>query len=838
MRFSKRFFSLFLPLLIIVAIALAGFSRTIGSYFLEDDFGEILYVSQIFAGDWHKVIANFTGNYMEIPTMKVYRPVLLLSLLFDYAIWKTKAIGYFVTNIVFFIGAAMMLYLLLRQLTKSWSNRRSILFALFAAALFAASPLHCESISLMIGRVDIICAFFYLFALWGFVRKGESQNPSLFLLSLMSFWIALLTKEMAIGLPVVLMAIGLLLPENITKKDREMGIYAGEGLSENIIQRFQLALRMSLPAWISCFVYLLIRYLALGTFLGGYVGSIGASQFSHIFEKWSDPDTVSRIIFPFNMAVFGDHNIYQVWLGGFYIALILLAIIQIFMRGIPRAWLLLLMVWILTTLVPIYQLWGLGFNLEGGRFVFFLTIPLAIILPLLIFAPQKTESAEHYSFGIGAGQKVELPLLVSATLIFAGLIMLETRIAAKNNTSWIHAGKQTKALLKEGQKLAQSLAKGQKVIILGIPDQLEGAHVIYNGATFNFLMTPPFASDNFADRFITFLPILFGRGELINAQRFKQELQRPDVAGVYLWHRDKRSFEALNIPDYEEEIEGDKPFIMPLPSMQEIMRPFTRQRGFWQLDKNCIHVLHGEKGSGVVIGPIDLNPFTYDYLEITAAIDPAIDPKRLEIFWRGQHSAEDEQQLDNRVQGISCQSGLSASPDGSVVPEANISAKEGVYRIPLSQYWHWFAEGRLKYLWLEFPPTQSISLKDIRLVTGNHLVPKLSIVDLQADNTGVYSIGKKGFSVQIDASKVDNCDKVKLEFSKANYFFENLGNNAEYGLLTTMTISGCLAKNSINGELFPSSGYYQLRAIGLNKNGLTQGEWSYPLTIKFDSKVL
>ena len=837
MKFSRIFFNLIVPLFIVSTITLAAFGRTIGSYFLEDDFGEILYVSQIFSGDWHKVVANFTGNYMEIPTMKVYRPFLLLSLMFDYAIWHTKAYGYFITNILFLIGAAMMLYAVLRELTKTWGNRRSLLFALFAAALFACSPLHCESVSLMVGRVDIICAFFYLLALWGFVRKGDGDHPFLFVLSLLSFWAALLTKEMAIGLPVVLTAIGFLLPDNITKKTRETGIYAGERLKENIFQRLQLALSISLPAWISTIGYLLLRIVTLGTCFGGYVGSVGASQFSHIFEKWTDLDTIFQILFPLNAAVFGDQNIYHSLLSALYVFLAALVLFKIFMRGIPATWLLLLSIWILTTLAPIYQLWGLGFNLEGARFVFFLTIPLAVIFPLLIFAPRKADPANVYAFGVGDKRKIEVALIALGSVALTCLIVLEAKIGAKNNIPWMHAGKQTRALLEEGQKLAEGLPGGQKAIVLGIPDQLDGAHVIYNGMTFNFLMTPPFARSYLADRFITFSPILFGKGELINTQRFKQQLQRPDLAGVYLWQKDKRVFEVLSLPAYKQAIEVDKPFMLPFPSDKDKLFPFTRERGHWRIENNYVNVSQAEKGSGIMIGPLDINPFAYGQLEMRAVTDPIVSADRIETFWEGQ-CKENGPGLENRGRGLSRQSVVSLLPAGLKVPVAEGKSTEIIYRFRLSQYWRWFTQGNLKYLWLEFPPTQSIIFKDICLMPDSNLMPKLSVADLQADNTGVYTVGKKGFTLQIDAGKIDNCIGAKLEFSKPNYFFENLTNSHESALFFSMNVASPSAAQYVSGKFFPSPGYYQIRAIGLDKDGLAEGEWSDPLTVKFDSGLL
>jgi len=365
---SNRFFFPF-ALIVIAIIVLAAFGRTLGSYFLEDDIGEVLYVHKIFSGDWHKLITNFTSNYMEIPTMKVYRPCLLLSIMTDYALWRTNATGYFLTNILFLIAGATILFMLLTELTRSWNKTRSILFSLFSAALFASSPLHCESVSLMVGRVDIICAFFFLLSLWSFVHKGDAKNWLLTSLGIISFWIAMLVKEMAIGLPVILPIVAYLFADLFLKKSKNAGLYTTEQVKPSLSQRINLTLRISYPIWLSCILYFIIRYFALGTIFGGYVGSVGANQFNHILEKWTDLDTIQRIIFPFNRAVFSKHSIYRSALLIIYYALAALIFARIIVSGIPRRWLVLLSIWTFTALIPIYQLWGLGFNLEGARFL-------------------------------------------------------------------------------------------------------------------------------------------------------------------------------------------------------------------------------------------------------------------------------------------------------------------------------------------------------------------------------------------------------------------------------------------------------------------------------------
>ncbi len=141
-------------LALIVVVVMYCYVRTARSYFLADDFGEICYVSKIFAGDWCLFWSNFTGNFMQIPSMSVYRPWLLISLMADFLIWKTTAAGYYITNIIHFMGCSLLIYGAMRQITNLWSYRRSCAAALLAALLFASCPLHCESISWVVGRVD------------------------------------------------------------------------------------------------------------------------------------------------------------------------------------------------------------------------------------------------------------------------------------------------------------------------------------------------------------------------------------------------------------------------------------------------------------------------------------------------------------------------------------------------------------------------------------------------------------------------------------------------------------------------------------------------------------
>ncbi|MBS1999144.1 MAG: hypothetical protein JSS86_22615, partial [Cyanobacteria bacterium SZAS LIN-2] len=137
MPLKKLALNPYLHLALLAVIVAATFSRTLGTYFLADDFGEIAYVSRIAAGDLGMLAANFTGNYMQIPSMSVWRPWLLVSLLSDCLIWGANPFGYYLTNLLSYIAVTLNLYLLMRNLTSDWCRTRSALAGFFSALIFA-----------------------------------------------------------------------------------------------------------------------------------------------------------------------------------------------------------------------------------------------------------------------------------------------------------------------------------------------------------------------------------------------------------------------------------------------------------------------------------------------------------------------------------------------------------------------------------------------------------------------------------------------------------------------------------------------------------------------------
>lgn len=787
-----KFADYLLPVIVITALVFACFYRTLGSYFVADDFGQIAYAGNIVKGDMQALVSNFTGSYMQCAVMKIYRPCLLLSFIFDYLLWKTNAFGYFLTDIVSLAGVAVMLYLLLRELTGSWGNARSRLLSLLSAALFASSPLHCESISFVSGRDNVISAFFYLLSSWCLIRNSRHKNIGLLAAGIAAFWIAIFSKEMAIGLPVLLFGIGLFFPE-ITEFRKSSPSSDNFALQK----RFLTAIKLSFPIWISVVLYFVLRFFTLGTFFGGYTGSIGAALVSQMVQHWTDIDTLQRIAYPLNLELFGSISNYRAFLSTIYIALSALIAVRLISRGIPLKWLGFLSLWIFTTIAPLYQLWTLGLNLEGARFFFFLTIPLALVAPVLLLAPG--HSLRNLS---DTNRDAHGPEAIGVLTLIA-LVVLSTKITYINNSAWVAAGRQARAVIQEARNLARSTPSNRKLVVLGIPKELAGAHIIYNGATFNTMMSKPFSDSDYFYKFITFDPIFYGGAELINAQRLKRVLSQPDIGGFFVWNERSMKFKQLTNPYLKSQGTNPSEALICNPVHGTVTRisqeiPLTDDHG---------HRIVGNNYE-TWTAPLNLDPHKYDFLELACKTPQA--RSVLSVLWKGEANSD---WFDSKH-------------------PVQTTANGRLLRARLSDHWRWYTEGKIKELQLTVLPTPPVTFTDVRLVSASELVPELTVANAVPSNIGVYAINKHGLSINFDASKLKDCRSVEIEISKPNFFFEGLSDREKKD--ATMTR---LTQRAIKGELviprktFISPAYYELRAHCLNDKGTTAGEYSDPITV-------
>lgn len=188
---------------LIIVVCSAAYFNTLFFNFVCDD--NSLIVDNPYIRAFKFLPLFFTHDIWNISLEAIssgyYRPLLGASFMLDYALWQTNPFGYHLTNLIFHILVTILVFLLVEMLFK---NR---VIALSSALLFSVHPIHTEAVSFISGRVDVLCLFFFLLSLLLFLKYYSNKKFILYLLSLFCFFVALLVKEMALTLPLILLCI-------------------------------------------------------------------------------------------------------------------------------------------------------------------------------------------------------------------------------------------------------------------------------------------------------------------------------------------------------------------------------------------------------------------------------------------------------------------------------------------------------------------------------------------------------------------------------------------------------------------------------------------------------
>jgi hypothetical protein len=146
-----------------------------------------------------------------------YVPITWMTLGLDYTIWGMNPLGYHLTSVLFHVvNAALFYFLALALLQLAMRDRpkemqsRAPIGALFAALVFALHPLRVESVAWVTERRDVVSGTFFLLAILAYLRgnpdvPGAPIRRRYYWACFGFFILALLSKEIAVTLPVILL---------------------------------------------------------------------------------------------------------------------------------------------------------------------------------------------------------------------------------------------------------------------------------------------------------------------------------------------------------------------------------------------------------------------------------------------------------------------------------------------------------------------------------------------------------------------------------------------------------------------------------------------------------
>jgi len=134
------------------------------------------------------------------PYGREYRPLVRLSLWLNHQMGDT-ALAYKISNLLMHLMCIALLYGLMLRLgvTK--------ITALIASSIFALHPIHTTSVLFILGRTDLVAAVFYLATLYCVAGWKQAPVFTQYAITFIWFAAALLSKELSITLPALMLAI-------------------------------------------------------------------------------------------------------------------------------------------------------------------------------------------------------------------------------------------------------------------------------------------------------------------------------------------------------------------------------------------------------------------------------------------------------------------------------------------------------------------------------------------------------------------------------------------------------------------------------------------------------
>jgi len=277
---------------LVLLLTFLAYSGTLWFKFVYDDRGQILANVQVhswrflphyfFERVWSFAYPGIPGNY--------YRPIFLLYLLVNYKIFGPYAAGWHLVSVAAHAGVTYLVYVLVRRLA---GDSRT---ALIAALVFGLDPVHIESVAWISGVTDPLVALFLLPSVLCYLngRERPARRRAWLAVSLALYGVAMLSKETALVLPIIVFAFEWLWQEAPVPSSWFRAAF----------ERARISTVRAAPFVLLTFAYLAVRWHVIKG-LGHNMMPLAVST---IIFTW--PQLLlfyfRHLVWPFNLSVFYD----------------------------------------------------------------------------------------------------------------------------------------------------------------------------------------------------------------------------------------------------------------------------------------------------------------------------------------------------------------------------------------------------------------------------------------------------------------------------------------------------------------------------------------------------
>lgn len=148
----------------------------------------------------------------------LWHPLTIISHAIDYAIWGLNPWGHHLTSLILHALNTALFFIVIIKLIEYGRSANDakylktspnvLLPSIITSLIFGIHPIHVESVAWISDRKDLLCTFFFLLSIISFLKYAISANSKrsiFYILSLFFFLLALISKPMAVSLPLVLL---------------------------------------------------------------------------------------------------------------------------------------------------------------------------------------------------------------------------------------------------------------------------------------------------------------------------------------------------------------------------------------------------------------------------------------------------------------------------------------------------------------------------------------------------------------------------------------------------------------------------------------------------------
>lgn len=661
-QLSRRQLSfLALSFLFCLALTFALYSSTLQVGFLLDDFVHLDYSTNANNGDFSGLVKTFSGNWSgQADGLTSFRPGISLSYVADHFLYRLNPVGYHATNLLVFALCSFFCATLAYQLLDSDSFKQRAATAFAAALLFLVFPLHVESVSWIVGRVDLFCTVFYLASLSLYFRFRKTGQFGYFALSLIAFFLSLISKEMAVTLPAVIAMAEILLPDSL-------------GWCKLSIKR-RAAYFASYMALLAGFAVL--RTALLGTLVGGYGGG-NIRDFIHNLRRFLDIATLRKILFGTNeeqtlSPVFAQIA-YASWL-----VVLLCAIVRMFQPLKRLRILAFVAAWAVISVLPTFQIWQISPNLVGSRLFFLGSAGLCILLALIMVPTVKQTAKSGGSKLLSILQSRPMHILGCGALVSLAVTWC---VALHHNLyPWVDAGKQMKVLSSRLVELAKN-DQVESVVLINLPQDFQGSGMVGSEEILHRMLKPPVTEADYSKKFSKLKEPPVAEPGTIDYAFLKQAYETNRKAHWLFWATGEKRWIDWTIPGGASTF-ASRDFVTlkkkNLVACQNIENP-RYDRIVWAKLKEPI------------------NPFAVAAIELKfdGQINDADMSKKVQLLWRSEHQPQ-----NNWIDY--CEGPSRQLSEKSAAESPGNSSHSIVFRP--NNYRDWLLNGKVVDLGFKLPP--------------------------------------------------------------------------------------------------------------------------------------